>query len=210
MMELSIFGPVFSTAVFAANCWAVVGAPPWKTTLVTLREDERHERADQAEGATAGDAHDETPAIGLYVAIKPAVGTPADADRLPERGLGWCGLRFTHSAGAAGADSSDSIASITDCVEIWFIGTARCLGSNSLTGPLEFTQENDGRFGAGMPVKGIGRAKQDHLRSVPGGREVHRRGIDRNEQAGLANKRREREQIGLPGKVDYAPNGSKT
>ena len=137
MMELSIFGPVFSTAAFAASCWARGGRAALEDNAGHFREDERHERADQAEGATAGDAQDETPTIGLYVGIKPAIGTPADADRLPERGLGWCGLRFTHSAGAAGADSSDSIASITDCVEIWFIGTARCLGSNSLTGPSD-------------------------------------------------------------------------
>ena len=48
-----------------------------------FREDERHERGDHAEESAAGDAHDETPAIRLYVAIKPAVGPPADADHLP-------------------------------------------------------------------------------------------------------------------------------
>ena len=99
-----------------------------------FREDEGHGRADHAEEAAAGDAHDETPTIWFYVTVKPAIRPLADAKRLPERELGWCGLRFTHSAGAAGADSSASIASMTDFVEIWFIGTARCFGLNSVTG----------------------------------------------------------------------------
>ena len=99
------------------------------------RDDERQGRVDYPESETESEADDEAETVGLYVSVEPFVWTPASAERSPKGGLGVCGLRFTHIAGAAGADSSDSIASITDCVEIWFMGTARCLGLNSLIGP---------------------------------------------------------------------------
>src|SRR5205814_5431522 len=110
---------------------------------------------DHAEESAAGDAHNKAPSIGLYLAIKPTVGPPADADHLQQRGLGWCGLRFTHGTGAAGTDSSDSIASITDCVEIWFIGTAPCVGLNWLTGPWDSPRRTRADWERGCQWKGL-------------------------------------------------------
>src|SRR3954469_9513390 len=86
-------------------------------------DDKRHcAIGDDAETEAQGEAGYEAPAIGFHISVKPFVWTPASPDGLPKRGFLGCGLRFTHRARAAGADSRLSIASITAFVEIWFIG----------------------------------------------------------------------------------------
>src|SRR5688500_18741893 len=99
-----------------------------------LGQDEGQAAVDQHEAQAAADPHDKAELVGLYVGEQPLVGDPPGPESLPKRGLGGFGLRFTHKAGAAGGDSSVSIAPITDSVEIRFIGTAGCRGSNSITG----------------------------------------------------------------------------
>ena len=53
-----------------------------------------------------------------------------------------------------------------------------------------------------MPVEWVRGPEQDHLRRVPGGGEVHRRGIDGHEQARLADERGQGEQVGFAGEID--------
>src|SRR2546421_8682689 len=60
-----------------------------------------------------------------------------------------------------------------------------------------------------MPVKRVRRPEENNLRRVPRGREVHWRGIDRNEEPRFANERREGEQGRFPGEIDYACFGGR-
>src|SRR3954471_12809046 len=98
-------------------------------------DDQRYAAIGDAESEAEGEAEGKAQAVRLYIRVEPLVRPPAGAKGRPKGGLSRCGLRFTHRAGAAGADSRAFIASITDFVEIWFIATARCLGLNSVTGP---------------------------------------------------------------------------
>ena len=58
-----------------------------------------------------------------------------------------------------------------------------------------------------MPVEGVGRTEQDDLGRVPGRGEMHRRGIDRDEQSRLADQGGEGEQIGFSGEIDRTSSG---
>ena len=52
-----------------------------------------------------------------------------------------------------------------------------------------------------MPVEGIGGAKKGHLRRAEGPRQVHRRGIDRQDQRRRFRQRRQGEEIEPPAQV---------
>src|SRR6267143_5483135 len=52
------------------------------------------------------------------------------------------------------------------------------------------------------PVEGVRRPEQDHLWCMCRGREMHRSGIDRDQEPCLANQCCQGEQIRLPGKID--------
>ena len=51
-------------------------------------------------------------------------------------------------------------------------------------------------------MKGIGRAEEGNLRRAERGREVHRGGIDRDQEPRPLEKRREREQVDLSRKIE--------
>ncbi len=53
-----------------------------------------------------------------------------------------------------------------------------------------------------MPVERIGGAEQDDLRCLGRDGEMHRRGIDRREQAGALDEGSQREEVHLSGKVN--------
>src|SRR4030095_155924 len=78
----------------------------------------------------------EAPFIWPGITIETPVRSPCAAHGFPEREFfAFC---LAHCRGeVAGADNSVSIASITACVEIWFIGNRGCLGRNSVTGAVD-------------------------------------------------------------------------
>src|SRR6266852_6441002 len=100
-----------------------------------LKNRDWEKRGHQTVGDAECETNSEAPFIWTGVAVEPPVRFPCRPDGFPEREFYFGAFCLAHNGGdVAGADNSVSIASITACVEIWFIGNRGCLGTNSVNG----------------------------------------------------------------------------
>ena len=114
----------------------------WRRAVENKIRNLEHRQRQQRVHQTVGDAKCEpdrkAPFVGTGVAVEPPIRLPCRPHGFPEREFYFGAFCLAHNRGdVAGADNSVSIASITACVEIWFIGNRGCLGTNSVKGDVD-------------------------------------------------------------------------
>src|SRR5260370_33828691 len=127
-----------------------------KNKIRNLEHRQRQHRVHQTESNAECEPKSEAPFIWTGVAIESPVRFPCRPHGFPEREFYFGAFCLAHERGdVAGADNSVSIASITACVEIWFIGRRSWFGPNSVKGALHLPFKINTRLSRGRQLNGL-------------------------------------------------------